>query len=135
MSDVTHEDLHRISDEIDRMDFDHPFRLHADGSIEDAPNVRAYWVPEIAHDPHGDVTIYSDTWKAMTGLTGQHGYNGAVLHPSEVMSCGVVGAMLRIVENAEHPVAFALTEVRDEDLSHPETPIGWAILYTGEVPA
>lgn len=133
MSDTaSRADLEMISETFQGHDLDHVMILHPDATLTDAPYERPYWVPEVSHSPTNDVDIHDGLdhlWQAMTGLTGQHGYNGAVLHPSEVMAPGVARAMLDIVRGEEAPIAFVLTEVRDEDLSHPEDPIGWTILY------
>lgn len=76
---TTHEQLQRA------MDFDHPIVVNEDGTITDAVEVYAPAVHHVegAQHPH-DVEIDSDQWVTWSvGYTGQHSYNGAVMHSSE----------------------------------------------------
>lgn len=87
-------------------------------------SVRAF-APDVMHDPAGDV-IVSDGWRVITGITGQYGYRGAVMHPSETMTDAQVIAAVRDREGSR----FCIVEVQDEDGSYPDgDPIGWAIAY------
>lgn len=71
------------------------------------------------------VEIESDKWEALTGYTGQHGYNGAVLHASETLSGGLARDILADVGGI-----YAVTVV--EDMDDPEYPAGWCVLkYIG----
>lgn len=41
------------------------------------------YAPEVYHSETNDIEIQGDGWQALTGYTGQYGYDGAVMHPSE----------------------------------------------------
>jgi hypothetical protein len=81
--------------------------------------------PDVCHDPDSDVYV-SDGWSVITGKTGQYGYRGAAMHPSETADDATV---LEWVRESGGSV-FAIVEVRDENWDYPEgDPIGWAIAY------
>lgn len=75
---------------------------------------------------NGDVEVDNPQWGVVTGKTGQYGYNGAVMHPSETASDELV---IEWVREADGDL-FAIVEVRDVDGSYPDgDPIGWAVAY------
>lgn len=107
------------------------------------------YVPTVEHDDVLDVVIdglgRTDSprltgWRALTGYTLQHGYRGAVMHPSETMSDDLIrqavtdagGDLFVIVEVSGHD---------DDDPVFPEEPnycdeygcahepAGWAVIY------
>ena len=123
----------RTLDEI--MEFDHPVRVEADHTVtESVPGVYA---PEsyIDVDADGQVTAGAETgwleslrhqgWEPMDGYSGQYGYAGPVMHPSEF-----IGGRLADDIVAE-PGVYVVVSVEclgpDED-SDPEEPAGWAVL-------
>lgn len=112
---------------IQAMEFDHVFTIHPDGSITEPSGV---WAPSVYHDDERDIDIDDRDWRAITGLTGQYGYHGAVMHASEYIGTGVAGVMWQMAIDAEEPVTFTLVIVNvidDED--EDAEPAGWAILY------
>jgi hypothetical protein len=59
------------------MEFDHPIRVHADGSVSDG--LANVYAPSLM-DEHLD----SPDWEFFsTGYTGQYGYRGPIMHDSE----------------------------------------------------
>ena len=63
----------------DRIEFDCPFRVDADGNVTDA---HEFYAPTVY-----DEEIDSDRWEFFSaGYTGQYGYNGPVMHNSEILS-------------------------------------------------
>lgn len=105
--------------------FDGPFHLSREGVV-----TSALYAPDVFHDDETDVVVCSTKWEALTGYTGQYGYSGAVMHPSEHMSNRMVRDML------EDPGIYAVTVVEclptDED-EDPE-PAGWCVLrYVGDL--
>lgn len=122
--------LQQTCDWIQARDFDCPFTLTASGMVWDTQ--AAPYHGTVLHDPEGDVTIETPDWHAMTGLTNQHGYNGAVLHSSEQMSPGVVRAMMEtITARGYEAMTFVLTpvEILPDDEDPDPFPAGWTILY------
>lgn len=107
-------------------DFDHVYLIDGLGTISEEH--RDLYAPDVTHDPAGDV-IVSDGWSVLTGHTGQHGYNGAVMHPSETWGDWATSDLMSRVEE-DGWVAFAVVEVRGEDGDYPEGgPIGWAVAW------
>ena len=128
MGSITRDRLEAAVSAIGDISFDVPFTI--DRNAEVRVRRDSLYVPEVAHDPTSDVMVTDDDWTPLTGLTGQWSYSGAVMHPSEYVGPGVVLAMLEHIATPEGTATFALTEVRDEDLSLPEgDAIGWAILH------
>lgn len=117
-----------LAKRIQAFDFDHVFTLHPDGSITEPDGV---WAPSVYHDDDTDIYIDGSGWAAITGLTGQDSYHGAVMHASEYIGTGVAGVMWEMAIDAEEPVTFTLVVVEclpEDDDPEPE-PAGWAILY------
>jgi hypothetical protein len=119
----------QLAETIQKMEFDHVFILHPDGTVTDAPPIRGYWAPEVVNDPDGDVDMCGyHEWSCITGMTGQYGYSGAVMHPSEYVGDGVARVMAEM--SAELPIAFCLTVVTDLDTREgDDNAVGWAICY------
>lgn len=113
-------------------------------------HVGGLYVPTVEHSDTADILIDGiglvdgpgpvTEWRALTGYTGQHGYRGAVMHPSETMSDD---AIREAVREAGGDV-FAIVEVGAHDDAEPvfpdepdycETygcahePAGWAVIY------
>lgn len=87
--------------------------------------VTSLYVTTVYNDDETDIYIESNEWEALTGYTGQHGYNGAVLHASETLSAGLAEDVLADVGGI-----YAVTVV--EDMDDPENPAGWCVLkYVG----
>jgi hypothetical protein len=75
------------------MEFDHPVRVHADGTVTDAGP--SFWAPEtfVGSDSTGQISVADDReliesvkrqgWSLFTGYTGQFGYSGPIMHSSE----------------------------------------------------
>lgn len=86
------------------------------------------YAPDVVNDPDGDVEVFGE-WEALTGMTGQHGYNGAVMHPSELIGAGIAQTLSWLT--VDEPVTFTVTTVADDETDG--DPIGWAIVYRTEV--
>jgi len=98
----------------DRMEFDHVIQVHADGRITDSPHYAPDVVGETVDKP----------WELLSGYTGQYGYNGSTMHPSEFVG----GRMERDI--LERPGHYVVTDVRDDNGDLPDDgPIGWAVAY------
>lgn len=109
------------TDTLDKLvEFDSPFRIDENGNLSEAYG--EFYAPDVYNDSSADILIESNDWEALTGYTGQYGYNGAVMHPSEFIGGGLARDIL------ENPGVYVLVEVRDESGEYPETAIGWAIL-------
>lgn len=99
-------------------EFDTPFTVDKNGQAEHAEGVR--YVPHAECDADADITLdgvpYKShpEWDALSGFTGQYGYNGPMMHPSEYVS----GGLARWI--TETPGTYVYVEVGDGD--------GWAVL-------
>lgn len=125
-------------EDIGAPEFDHVYRLttleRPDGTLEGyvtashADSRPWGFAPEVYNDDERDVTL-PDGWQALTGNTGQYGYSGAVMHPSELWSQCHVDDLVAAGDNPDHlDVYFAVVEVID--LDDPEAVVGWAVVYT-----
>lgn len=113
-------DFRELGERINALDFDHPFTI-VDGEVSDAPG--DIYAPDVYHDDVDDVDIQGDGWSALTGMTGQYSYHGAVMHPSEFIGGGIARAL---VEDFDAGTVFVVVVVGDLD---DDEPVGWAILY------
>jgi hypothetical protein len=135
---VTTYDALALAARMDAQEFDHVWTIDAETlDVLDAPD--GIYAPDVVNDETDDVVISptyheSGPWEAVIGMTGQYGYHGAVMHPSEYIGAGMAEEALRIVTDVcedGQAAYFAVTEVRDEDGSYPDgDPIGWALTYT-----
>lgn len=137
---------------IERVEWSGVFRFTPDGEVVAVPDVHPY--SDVPHAPDSvecdddsDILIDggSSEWQALTGLTGQHGYRGAVLHPSEVMSPGIVEAMREMGDGHVWtivPVDAPAVHGPDDHTAGCDVPfgacdldyfpVGWAILYADD---
>lgn len=100
--------------------------------VDPAGEVTTMWgvyAPDLYHvegEQHpNDVEVHGDDWTLLVGYTGQYGYNGAVMHSSEIISGRMESDIL------SHPglyVACVVNCYSDDDNVDPE-PAGWAIAY------
>lgn len=98
-------------------EFDCPFAVNSDGTVAE---ITSYFVPSVWSDDDNDIVIDSSDWSALSGYTGQHGYNGAVMHSSEYFG----GKLYEDVMTT--PGTYAIVEVRD--LEDDDAPAGWCVL-------
>lgn len=110
---------------LNDIEFDHPFRIREDGSVEDV--YPEFYPPSVYHDEESDVRIDGECWEAFsTGYTGQFGYRGPVMHASEFIGGRLETDML------ESPGVYVITTVETD--AEDDEPAGWIVLkYDGEV--
>jgi hypothetical protein len=82
----------------DIMEFDHVIRVYSDGFVIDAENVYAPEF-EVEVDEDGQILaeheremreeLRAQGWDVLTGFTGQHWYNGCIMHDSEYIGGGL----------------------------------------------
>jgi hypothetical protein len=102
------------------MDFDHVVQVHEDGSVTGASGQYAPSVYEYEGST-GDPEIDGSGWSFFSkGYTGQHGYNGPVMHASEQLSGRLAQDIL------DTPGYYVVTSV--EDPEDPDNPSGWTVL-------
>ncbi|UDL16707.1 hypothetical protein SEA_ATUIN_14 [Arthrobacter phage Atuin] len=116
----------------DVMEFDHVIRVHKDGTVSHrdgkhhAPDLTME-VDEDGQSIHADDSdikrdAESSGWELLSGWTGQQGYRGPVMHPSEYIGGRLADHIL------ETPGYYVVTEVRTDD-PEDEEGAGWAIAY------
>lgn len=110
---------------LNEIDFGHVFVM--DGSvlglrIVDSP----LYAPEVCHDPEADIRIDGEGWSAITNMSGQYAYHGAVFHASEYIGAAIAREMSRLSE--DEPMTFVYVDVAEEggDFAAEN---GWVILY------
>jgi hypothetical protein len=110
------------------MEFDHPVQIGPDGTVTD--HVPGVYAPELVMETDDDGQIldgheadYTEQarqrgWELLTGWTGQYGYRGLVMHPSEYLG-GALADHIR-----ETPGTYVVLAVEcDQD----SDPAGWAV--------
>lgn len=116
----------------DLMEFDHVITVHNDGSVTDSTEY-CYADLNVAQDGSDEFDL-SAGWSLLSGFTGQYGYNGPVMHPSEFIGGGLERYIL---ETPGHYVALVVEARCDYDGSTDCTveagcdcePAGWAVAY------
>ncbi len=123
----------------DRMSFGHVVESDGKGTITDYTGAEPS--PEIAYvELDGDGRVASSVnldgfgtdWRPLEGFSGQHGYNGPIMHPSEFIDGGLADYILAT------PGLFVAVEVDGiesptqpgEDLAEADSvAVGWAVLH------
>ena len=95
------------------MDFDSPITVHDDGTVTSADDIYA---PDL-HDGE----LYSPKWALMTGYSGQYGYSGPIMHPSEFIG----GRMANDILDQPGTYVALVDYPTDPD----DEPDGWAVAY------
>lgn len=122
--------------QVESWEFDSAFQILEDAALVDRPELLT---PTVEHDDEHDVLVDSNDWTPLTGFTGQHAYEGAVMHPSEQLS----GDLLEHVVTTPGVYVISVVEVFDCDgLCEPgdcdrdgtcdHDPAGWAVLRLDE---
>lgn len=134
-------ELHAMTAKVQEIaDFDHPFIMDGSvimGGLRDAPG---YYAPSVTHDDEHDVLVdgmplADSEWSAITGMTGQDRYNGAVMHASEFIGSAIAERMSELSEEIPQVFVIVACEVDPTDDDPEPEPAGWVILYreaTGE---
>ena len=124
-------DFDQLAELMNGQDFDHVWTVTLDRRVIDVEDIYA---PDVSNDPVSDVDIMGEgEWHALTGMTGQYGYSGAVMHNSESFGRGMAMAIAHMCDEAyeqDRKLAWTVVEVRNEDGTYPEgDPIGWAVVW------
>lgn len=76
----------------DIMEFDHIVKVDAEGNVTDTDmsvgSTKAYFDLNVTPDGTDEFEL-SEGWSLLSGFTGQYGYNGPVMHPSEYVGGGL----------------------------------------------
>jgi hypothetical protein len=118
------------------MEVDHVVRVHPDGTITEPRDVHA---PEVYVDTDADGQILPEHdaamikmlrehgWILMNGYSGQQGYSGPIMHPSESIGGGIERDI------RERPGLYVVVIVTcngpDDDGDSESEPAGWAVAY------
>lgn len=79
------------------------------------------WVPDtVDYDLNDDYSDQLGPWVPVTGRSGQHGYSGPLMHPSEMFA----GGLEHWVKN--YPGVYTLVPVDDPE---DDEPVGWMLLH------
>lgn len=104
----------------DMLEFDHPVIVHADGTVSDAVGVYA---PEVYEDGDASLPYVNDGWELLDGYSGQCGYSGPVMHPSEFVGGRLADDVL------SEPGIYVVTAVCDPDDGEA---YGWVVARRAE---
>lgn len=105
------------------IDFDAPFNLNLrdDAGRVTLSRADGVYAPSVELDPkHGllvdDYTVDRSPWRAVSGHSGQHGYDDPIMHASEFIGGGMADYLLSTAEDCPTYVVceVAVTECDDE---------------------
>jgi hypothetical protein len=112
----------------DEMEFGRPISVGPNGEIGESDQ----YAPEAGYlnlDADGqsldDEVEGLEGWELLKGFTGQQGYNGPVMHPSEFIGGGLER---HIRENPGHYVAIPIDGLGPDSDGEPES-VGWGVAY------
>lgn len=115
-------------------EFDCPFMVGRSGAVHGAA---PRYIPKVTHDDEHDILLdgvphkQADAWEVFSiGYTGQHGYNGGVMHPSEYL--GLHSKLLDDVMDNPGTYVIVAVEVEPTDDDPEPAPAGWTILKLKE---
>jgi hypothetical protein len=100
------------------MEFDHIIQVYRDGTVTNAPSDIS--PPEVMDDE------VQTPWRLLTGYTGQYGYRGPTMHPSEYIG----GRLERdILATPGYYVALLSYSADDDAVDADIEPDGWVVAY------
>jgi len=101
------------------VEWDSAFRVNPNGTVDTGvESAAANSLRTIAENTGADE--FDDVPEAVTGHSGQHGYSGPIMHPSEQLGGGMASDVL------DSPGTYMLTEAQDFD--DPDNLVGWVLL-------
>jgi len=107
------------------MEFDHVIQVHADGSVTDAP--KSVHAPESVYDDSLESVYLGDDWSLLTGYTGQYGYNGPTMHPSEFIGGGLARDIL--AQPGYYVALLSCADDTDDPEADDDNLAGWAVAF------
>lgn len=122
----------------DLMEFDHVIQVHPDGTITEPSGVYA---PEISLSaaPDGQISAADDAdmvafvkaqgWELLTGFTGQYGYSGPLMHPSEYVG----GGLEKHIRETPGVYVACVADVQPDGAEESES-VGWVVAYRETLP-
>lgn len=120
MRDIEYPDLDH------EVEFDSPFTIDAEGDVDDARPDGVHAPETVYLDDEGEIEYLDDDWEPISGYSGQYGYKGPVMHPSEVLGGG--SALEREVRSNPGVYVLVAVEANIDDEGAGEEPAGWMIL-------
>lgn len=119
--------LSEMGEWINGLEFGTVFDVTPAGDVEGHPGLYA---PEVYNSDTDDVEIADmagERWEALTGMTGQYAYNGAVMHSSEFIGDQIARKLMGLAQDETQ--TFVVTTVEDIDDDEREGIAGWCILH------
>lgn len=104
------------------MEFDCPIRVHGNGRVTFLPG-DAPFEPSLYLYADGQEEMDAVPWEPLTGFTGQYGYSGPVMHPSETIS----GGLARYILDTPGLYVAVVVNALDDDGEQADEPAGWAV--------
>ena len=108
-------DLERIAE------FGHVFTVTETGTVVHGP--AGVYAPEY-YDGTTSAELQRAGWEAMSGYTGQYGYNGPHMHASEYLG----GRLARDILETPGVYVVVVVDVLPDDSDPDPEPAGWAVL-------
>jgi hypothetical protein len=127
----------------DLVEFNCPIVSNGDGTISDSPVYfdGSYDLYQVGHDNWRVDASSISGWEAVSdGYTGQYGYNGPVMHNSEILSGALAQKMIDepgtyVLAEAHYMHDDERAELDEEDGEKPYDAEGWVVLRKKETTA
>ena len=110
---------------LNRAELGTVFTIYPNGTYQQPDEL----APDALYYIEGEDTLEGawGQWQPVAGLSGQHGYSGPIMHPSEYTSAGTVA---HLMQDRTEPLGVVLVPVMDDSYEIPtgDDICGWAIL-------
>lgn len=115
-------DWEAVSDRVNRLEYS-SWSISVDGTVTEHEGHYSEYIDYLDTDMVDTPNAIIEGWKPIRGITGQHGYNGAINHFSEYIGAGLCKSM------AEDGGLFYAEYVTDLDSGEDDDNIvGWCLL-------
>lgn len=111
------------------MEFDRVIRSNGNGTFE---HLRDEYAPEVhvyeTESGEWELEDLSGGWEFLSGFSGQHGYDGPLMHSSEYIGGGLAEHIAAVPGLYVAAAAYPLPLDEDDDAE----PTDWVVLYRSE---
>ena len=115
------------ADQVNKLEYG-SWSISVDGTVTEHEGYDLNYLGYLGYlvaDEVDEPGITFNGWEPVRGITGQHGYNGAIMHPSECIDIGLCRGM------AEDGGLFRVeyvTELDDDETEDETGLVGWCLL-------
>ena len=111
---------------ISNAEFGTTFLVRQDGTITETDSIAPDDL-DFYGDPSDLDGLYGG-WNIVPGLSGQYGYDGPIMHESEIFDTTVLDILMRTTDGPLHVALVPVQDTEDPDSLDYGEYVGWAVL-------